>query len=264
MNFIFDEFLLSCQKLRENNISFVITTLTDKKRSVPQDIGSKMIITLDGIAFGTVGGGAFEKNAISIAQNLLKNEELKTIYKEINLNKDLKMTCGGTANLLFEKIQTKETWEIVVFGAGHVSQAVIRTLLNLDCRVKCIDIRQDWLDKLPKSSKLEIIKVSKYTDIISDISTKSYILIMTPGHKFDYPILEEVIRKDIYPYIGVIGAKTKRHKLDRQLKEKNLKNEFFCPIGESFGTNNPSEIAISITAQLLKTRDSLMENRCKN
>lgn len=261
MNFLFDEFLLSCQKLRENNISFVITTLTNKKNSVPQDIGSKMIITLDGIAFGTVGGGAFEKNAITLAQELLKDEEQKTLYKEINLNKDLKMTCGGSASLLFEKIQTKEAWEITVFGAGHVSQAVIRTLLNLDCRIKCIDIRQDWLDKLPKSPKLETIKVSQYPDEIENISTKSYVLIMTPGHKFDYPILKEVIKKDVFPYIGVIGAKTKRHKLDRQLKEESLINDFFCPMGESFGSNNPNEIAISITAQLLKVRDSLLDNK---
>lgn len=256
MNFIFDEFLLACQKLRENNDSFVIVTLSDKKNSVPQDIGSKMIITLEGISFGTVGGGAFEKNAIKIAQELLIDKEQTILYKEINLNKDLKMTCGGSANLLFEKIETKDVWEITVFGAGHVSQAVIRTLLNLDCRVKCIDIRQDWLDKLPKSPKLELIKVSEYTDVIEDISKKSYVLIMTPGHKFDYPILKEVMKKDIFPYVGVIGAKTKRHKLDRQLKEENLKNVFYCPMGESFGTNNPNEIAISITAQLLKIRDS--------
>lgn len=255
MNLLFDEFLLACQKLRENNDSFIVVTLTDKRNSVPQDIGSKMVITLEGISFGTIGGGAFEKNAIRLAQELLKDEEQKIIYKEINLNKDLKMTCGGTATLLFEKIETKALWEITVFGAGHVAQALIRTLLNLDCKIKCIDIRQDWLDKLPHSSKLELIKVVEYTDYIENVSLKSYVLIMTPGHSFDYPILKEIQKKELFPYVGVIGAKSKRSKFNKQLEAENLNKEFFCPMGEDFGSNNPNEIAISITAQLLKIRD---------
>ena len=79
---------------------------------------------------------------------------------------------------------------------------------------------------------------------------------MTSGHKFDLPILEKVLEKDFFPYVGVIGAKNKRHKLNRDLEEVGIKKDFFCPIGESFGTNNPNEIAISIIAQLLKVRDN--------
>jgi len=253
MSFIFDEFLLACQKLREDNISFVIATLTDKKNSVPQEIGAKIIITLDGLKYGTVGGGALENKTIQIAQELLNSNE-QTVYKEFHLNKDLKMTCGGTATLLFEKVQTQKCWNIVVFGAGHVAQSVIRTLLTLDCKIQCIDIRQDWLDKLPNSSKLERIKVDKYTDVIDILERNAYILIMTPGHKFDFPILKEVLILDKFAYIGVIGAKTKRKRFDNDLLKLDIKKDFFCPMGEKFGSNNPNEIAISIIAQLLIQR----------
>jgi xanthine dehydrogenase accessory factor len=260
MNLLFDEFLLTCQKLREDNISFVIATLTDKKNSVPQDIGSKIIVTLNGIAFGTVGGGALENKTIKIAQKLLEDHNTITLYKEFNLNRDLKMTCGGSVTILFEKVQTKQCWQIVVFGAGHVSQAVIRTLLNLDCRIKCIDIRDEWLKKLPNSPKLELIKVSEYTEVIEEISLDSYVLIMTPGHTFDFPILRKILTKDRFPYVGVIGAKNKRARLDKDLKKLGIEKNFFCPIGERFGTNNPNEIAISIIAQLLKIRDGEDKN----
>lgn len=256
MDFIFDEFLLACQKLRESNISFVIVTLTDKKNSVPQDIGSKLIVTTAGVAFGTVGGGALEKNTIQIAQELLLNSKDTTLYKEFNLNKDLKMTCGGTVSLLFEKIDIKSSWEIVVYGAGHVAQSLVRTLLNLDCKVKCVDTRKEWIDKLPNSAKLETIFVNDYTEYFEEISPNAFIVIMTSGHKYDLPILKKVLEKDCFAYVGVIGAKNKRYKLDRDLEEVGLKKDFFCPIGESFGTNNPNEIAISITAQLLKVRDN--------
>lgn len=256
MDFVFDEFLLACQKLRESNISFVIVTLTDKKNSVPQDIGSKLIVTLLGISFGTVGGGALEKNTIQIAQELLIDTKLTTLYKEFNLNKDLKMTCGGTVSLLFEKIDIKSSWEIVIYGAGHVAQSLVRTLLSLDCKIKCIDTRKEWIDKLPLSPKLDTIFVNEYTDYIEEIPLSAFIVIMTSGHKYDLPILKEILKKDSFPYVGVIGAKNKRHRLDRDLEDVEIKKDFFCPIGESFGTNNPNEIAISITAQLLRIRDT--------
>ena len=53
----------------------------------------------------------------------------------------------------FEPISIAEAynrndWHIVVFGAGHVSQALIRLLLTLDCRVTCLDSRSQWLDRL--------------------------------------------------------------------------------------------------------------------
>jgi len=264
MDFVFDEFLLSCQKLRESNIAFVVVTLTDKQNSVPQDIGSKLLVTANGIAFGTVGGGALEKNSIQIAQELLQNTKETTYYKQLHLNKDLQMTCGGSVSLLFEKIDIQSSWEIVIFGAGHVAQALIRTLLTLDCKIKCIDTRQEWLDKLPDSAKLDTIFVDEYTDYIENLEKNSFIIIMTSGHKYDLPILEKVLQKEYFPYVGVIGAKNKRVKLDLDLKKVGIIKEYYCPIGESFGTNNPNEIALSIVAQLLKVRDKNKGNRCKN
>ena len=264
MDFLFDEFLLSCQKLRESNISFVVVTLTDKKNSVPQDIGSKLIVTASGIEFGTVGGGALEKSSIETAQELLQNTKETTLYKQLHLNKDLKMTCGGSVSLLFEKIDIQSSWEIVIFGAGHVAQSLIRTLLTLDCKIKCIDTRQEWLDKLPNSVKLDTIFVTEYTDYIESISKDSFVVIMTSGHKYDLPILEKVLQKESFFYVGVIGAKNKRAKLDLDLKKIGITKEYYCPIGEDFGTNKPNEIALSITAQLLKVRDENKGKRCKN
>lgn len=254
MAFLFDEFLNACTRLREDKKSFVIATLIDKKNSVPQDIGSKLIITDSGLYFGTIGGGAVEKNCIEKAKELLSDKTQKSFYEKFSLNKDFKMTCGGSATILFEKVESLSTWQIAIFGAGHVSQALCRTLLNLDCAITCIDTRKEWLDKLPDNSKLEKVLVSEYTDYLDKLSMESFVVIMTSGHKYDYPILKEVLKKE-YPYIGVIGSKSKRARFDMDLKKENIQKEFFCPIGEKFGSNNPYEIAISISTQLIKRRD---------
>ena len=263
MAFLFDEFLNACSRLREDKKSFVVATLIDKKNSVPQDIGSKLIITDNGIYFGTIGGGAIEKNTIEKAKELLNDKSQKSFYEKFSLNKDFKMTCGGSATIFFEKVEISSSWEIAIFGAGHVCQALCRTLINLDCSITCIDTRKEWLDKLPASSKLEKVLVDEYTQYLANLSKNSFVVIMTSGHKYDYPILKEILKKK-YPYIGVIGSKNKRARFDTDLKKEDIKGEFFCPIGEKVGTNNPYDIAISITVQLMKEKDKLLGDICKN
>ena len=58
------------------------------------------------------------------------------------------MTCGGTVSLFFESRNVTD-WRIAVFGAGHVTQALARVLVQLPCRLTCIDPRDDWLAQLP-------------------------------------------------------------------------------------------------------------------
>ena len=105
--------------------------------------------------------------------------------------------------------------------------------------------------------------MDEYTQYLANLSKNSFVVIMTSGHKYDYPILKEILKKK-YPYIGVIGSKNKRARFDTDLKKEDIKGEFFCPIGEKVGTNNPYDIAISITVQLMKEKDKLLGDICKN
>ena len=44
------------------------------------------------------------------------------------------------------------------------SNHLCRLLVELDCRVTCVDTRQDWLDRLPESAKLTRRLVDTYAD----------------------------------------------------------------------------------------------------
>jgi xanthine dehydrogenase accessory factor len=49
----------------------------------------------------------------------------------------------------------------------------------------------------------------------------------------------------------------------KDLQEKGISQErvkeLHCPMGEDFGRNAPSEIALSVAAQLLKVRDHYID-----
>jgi len=118
----------------------VVVTVVDTMGSVPQDRGAKMIVTAEGLRFGTVGGGKVETKAIGEAQEMLRAENDETTkFAQWNLAKDVGMTCGGVVKLYFESHNVGR-WRIVVFGAGHVANAVVNVLIHLDCAVTCLKV----------------------------------------------------------------------------------------------------------------------------
>ncbi|MCH2280908.1 MAG: xanthine dehydrogenase accessory protein XdhC, partial [SAR324 cluster bacterium] len=147
--------LRQMQALLEEGTSFVCVTLVDIKGSTPRAQGGRMLVTASGLHSGTVGGGLVEAKALEFSQEFLQQNELsgQTKFVQWNLNRDIGMSCGGSVKLYFERFNTNP-WQIMIFGAGHVAQALIPLLLTLDCQLTCYDTRREWLDKLPESPKL--------------------------------------------------------------------------------------------------------------
>lgn len=247
--------------LLESNNPFVSVTLVDNLGSTPQDQGAKMLVDEKGLIMGTIGGGKVEKKCIELAQQLITDKSSEKFqFFQWNLNKDVGMTCGGTVKLYFELFNIFN-WNICIFGAGHVSNALINILVKLDCKITCIDPRQEWLDKLPQSEKITLIHSEAMPEEVKNIKDGSFVALMSMGHTTDKPVLLEILKTREFPYIGVIGSKAKAHILAKDIidagLDPELKNKFYCPSGLDLGTNDINEIAISIAAQLIQQRDKL-------
>lgn len=254
-------FFETLNELLAAEVPLVTVTVVDTGGSVPQDRGAKMIVSAEGLRFGTVGGGKVETKAIAEAQRMLRGEhESNTQFVSWSLNKDVGMTCGGVVKLYFEAFNVGR-WEIVVFGAGHIAQALTTLLVHLDCHVTCVDPRAEWIERLPKSPKLTPVVTSDMPALIARIPDNAHVVLMTMGHATDLPILLGILRTRKFPYLGVIGSESKAAALRRDLAAAGmpapLLRAFHCPIGLELGTNHPYEIAVSIIAQMIQTRDAL-------
>lgn len=241
--------------------SFVVVTLLSVRGSAPQDVGAKMIVTNEGLYAGTVGGGKVEAAAIKEAKEILENtKQCEPKSLTWNLQKDIGMTCGGEVTYLFEHFPGT-AWPIVVFGAGHVSQALTRLLSELNCQVTCIDHRPEWIEKLRDVKGVETICHESPEKLVKNYPQEAFFISMTQGHSNDVPILKAVYdHAPDTPYVGVIGSKIKGDRIKAELKEMGVSQDFleklYVPIGLKLGSNHPYEIAISIAAQLLQVRDS--------
>lgn len=247
-------------KLEREQRKFVVVTMVASRGGAPQDPGAKAIVTSDGLHWGTVGGGKVEARAIEFAKERLVECEGAPVLKTWNLQRDIGMSCGGEATFLFE-VHHQAAWRIAVFGAGHVSQAVVRALLPLTCHITCIDTRKEWLDRLPDSERITRVRVEDPALAVERFDERTYFVVMTQGHATDRPILQEIFnRAPRAAYVGVMGSEVKGRKIRHELSEYGVDAEFLdrlhCPIGLRLGGNSPPEIAVSVVAELLQVRGS--------
>src|SRR5712691_3480573 len=102
----FDELLTARQARRP----CAVVTIAATKGSVPRAAGSKMLVYLDGLTSGTIGGGKFESLVIDHAQICMR--EKKPLLKTFPLREDkpdsFDAICGGEATVLIEPQQLRE------------------------------------------------------------------------------------------------------------------------------------------------------------
>lgn len=160
------------------------------------------------------------------------------------------------SGLIVECLNSAET--AYIFGGGHTAHKLVPLLDMLGFKTVVIDDRPEYANK-QRFPDAHQIHVSPFNTIVPglEIDEQSYLVIITSGHTHDQEILEQVLRSNA-AYIGMIGSKSKRDAIYHSLQEQGFTcNDFervFCPIGVSIGAEGPAEIAISIAAEMIKTR----------
>jgi xanthine dehydrogenase accessory factor len=250
------------QRLNQESRDYAEIWVVGMRGSNPTEIGAQCLITSDGIAWGTVGGGKIEAKVIETAKEALNSNSCPVSFvKTWNLQKDIGMSCGGEMTLAFSVHRTNSV-QIQIFGAGHVSKELCHVLTWLNFRVHVIDPRSEWLDRIASSSSdtqslLKKSLVKDYADALNSVHLATGVILVTQGHSTDLPLLNSILRLQSLPkYVGVIGSQAKRVRLERELIEmgvsKDRLNHFECPMGLDIGTSQPREIALSVAARILQ------------
>ena len=156
-----------------------------------------------------------------------------------------------------EQIQT--SGRVLVFGCGHVAQALVPVLAGVGFRCVAMDDRPEFArkDLFPDAEDVRLID---FTDIAASITItpEDYICVMTRGHAFDGVVQAQAMMSPAC-YIGVIGSRRKIAGVTARLKEEyGFADADFArvtsPIGLAIRAETPAEIAVSIAGQLIALR----------
>jgi xanthine dehydrogenase accessory factor len=248
-------------ELAQNSTPAALVTIIKTRGSVPRNIGTKMIVQLDGTIHGTIGGSTVEALVIEEAQNVIQTGQPRIVSHNLSdeLNQDTGMICGGTLDLFIEPILVPET--VYIFGGGHVGFHIASFVRPVGFEFIIIDDRPEFasIDRFP-DALMRIVDNPETVANNLDITNNDYIVIVTHGHQYDYEVLRSVITKPAR-YIGMIASTTKRNQIFHKLRtvdgiNDDLLSRIHSPIGLDIGAETPEEIAISIVAELIQTRRS--------
>lgn len=150
------------------------------------------------------------------------------------------------------------TPHLVIFGGGHVSKYISRAASMAGFRITIIDDRPEYANvvRFPEARRTLAVEFNEALSHIP-VTTSTYIVIVTRGHRSDEELLEKVVGLPA-KYIGMIGSKRKvlttyEHLVEHGISVEEL-NRVHAPIGIEIGATTAEEIAISVVAQLIAVR----------
>jgi xanthine dehydrogenase accessory factor len=243
----------------------VVEILVKETRgSAPREAGARMWVSATDTR-GTIGGGNLEYKALAIAREMLLGGESRRERRFV-LGDALGQCCGGTVTLEFAAVEDFPAepageLHVVLFGAGHVGRELARILGRLPCTLTWVDSRPEAFPPAVEPNTRVLIE-DEPAWAVDDAPANACFLVMTHSHALDYEIVERVLKRNDYRFLGLIGSETKAAKFKVRLARKGLAAErLACPIGIVKAGKHPAEVAVSVAAQLIALAPSVQATR---
>ena len=241
-----NSWLETVSDLIEKQQDFVVATIIDNQTD-KRNSGKKFVYTAN--SDKSPSSNDLTSKISAGAYNLLSTNDSPTIAQYQNSSESLIEVC-------YEKVNNTELQSVAIFGAGHISRALMPILTKLPIRIYWIDDRVEQFEQYQGDTSQINIICDDFISGLADLPEETYCLVITYSHKMDFDICEKIISRNSFTYLGMIGSRIKGNKFrDRLLKKgypKETVDKFICPIGakQKF-LKSPTAIAVTIAMDLL-------------
>lgn len=250
------ELLTAAARLIARRRPFALATLVFVRGSAPRHAGTRMLV-LEREFIGTVGGGPLEALVLREGRAALQDGKLRRLIYSLAPGGEnpTGLYCGGQVEVLVEPVMPQP--RLLIFGGGHIGQALATLALATDFDVTGLEDRPEYLAQFPRGVKR--VAASGWEDPAwrpPALDDASYCLIATRCHATDLAVLKK-LAPGKPAYLGMIGSKTKRKFLEKEMKKAGGKFSpaaFVSPAGLDIGAETPAEIALSVLAQIIQIR----------
>ncbi|MDF2616246.1 MAG: hypothetical protein K0Q47_901 [Sedimentibacter sp.] len=228
------DFYKFLKQIDKNNESIVITIISG------DNMGKKIVLSDGEIVYTDDNDLNFEKIIAAIPAN----------------KKSQSLTVDGE-KIYFEFL--RQSYNVVVCGAGHISIPIIKICKLLHMPVTVIDDRITFANNAVEAGADKVV-CKPFEEALSNIegSSGTFFVIVTRGHRYDQDCLENIILKE-NAYIGMIGSKVRVAKVLDYLEGEGISREklgeVYTPIGLKIGAESPEEIAVAIMAQIIEVKN---------
>jgi xanthine dehydrogenase accessory factor len=124
-----------------------------------------------------------------------------------------------------------------------------------------VDTRETEFPDEPLPTHIETLCSDTPADEVADAPPGAFYLVLTHSHALDLGIVEAVLRRGDFGFLGLIGSDSKRARFAHRLAERGIEEaqleRLVCPIGVAgIEGKQPAVVAIAAVAQLLQQSTS--------
>ena len=161
---------------------------------------------------------------------------------------------GKELNCFFEFIPPAIS--LIIAGAGNDAVPLIQIADALGWESQVVDGRHTHLSsgRFPSSCQLRLAKPEEVLNEVKLDPWTAFVLV-THNYQYDKSLLRILMPLSI-PYIGMLGPKKKMDRMIDELREEGIAisdemlKKVYGPVGLEIGAEYPSEIALSIAAEI--------------
>ncbi len=189
-------------------------------------------------------------------QRLVKAKDFAADPLRTELSAQLRMGKSGMVEVGAKKLFLNvyaPTARLVIIGAVHISQALAPMAQSLGYDVTVVDPRTAFAspERFP-----DVPLIAEWPDVALpplNIDHYTAFVALTHDPKIDDPALLHAFQRDCF-YIGALGSRKTHAKRGDRLRAQGAKDSdiarIHAPIGLAIGAVSPSEIAVSVMAEI--------------
>jgi len=201
-----------------------------------------------------------------IDELLARLEQHQLVERRVNLRTGdvtlAKAAAGSVLTLSEDELVTQHgpRWRLLIIGAGQLSRFVAQIASAMDYHVTVCDPREEYRSgwTLPEVRLVHAMP----DDLVQEmrLDTRSAVIALTHDPKLDDLALMEALKSDAF-YVGAIGSRANNAKRRERLLQFDLTpaqlDRLHGPVGLYIGSKTPSEIAISILAEMTAVKNGV-------
>ncbi len=209
-----------------------------------------------------------------IEQVLARTTAHQLVARTLNLSTGLVTLADATRDqaMVFDGLNLTTLfgpkWRLLLIGAGQLSQAVASMAILLDFEVLVCDPREEYAFD---PAQVGATRVSGMPDdVVRELQPDAHTAIVALTHdaKLDDMALMEALQSDAF-YVGALGSKRNQAtRKERMMEHFDMTAQqlerLHGPVGLAINAKTPAEIAVSILAQIIAVKNTLVSTTAKN
>ena len=188
----------------------------------------------------------FERKVIKDSDEDFTNIPMETLNKRISFKLD-----DTFFSVLYPRLR------LIIIGAVHIAQYLVNLAEIFEYQILVVDPRSTFASK----ARFPTVRVlTEWPDVALNeiqLNQDSALITLTHDPKIDDIALEKALQSNCY-YIGSLGSKRTHAKRIARLKllgfTNNQLKRIKGPVGLDIGAKTPSEIALSIMAEIISVQ----------